>query len=153
MILISHRGNVTEKNISLENKPSYIQAAIDRGYNVEVDVWFHNKGWWLGHDKPQYKTSLKWINSHGELWVHCKNLDALYQLVSIDYDSMSNAHYFWHQSDDFTLTSRGFIWTYPAKKLTPLSICVLPEIARYKDSDLKKCLGICSDQIENYKYL
>ena len=25
-------------------------------------------------------------------------------------------NYFWHQTDDFTLTSHGYIWTYPGKK-------------------------------------
>ena len=58
------------------------------------------------------------------------------------------AHYFWHQNDDYTITSKGFIWTYPGKKLLPQSICVLPEIVNYKTID---CLGICSDFILKYK--
>ena len=58
------------------------------------------------------------------------------------------AHYFWHQEDDYTITSRGFIWTYPGKKLFPNSICVLPEHANYKDIN---CKGICSDFIDKYK--
>ena len=59
-----------------------------------------------------------------------------------------NAHYFWHQEDDYTITSKGYIWTYPSKKLLPNSICVLPEKASYKSFN---CLGICSDFIEKYK--
>ena len=38
MILISHRGNISGKNVSLENNPNYIKDAIYLGYNVEVDV-------------------------------------------------------------------------------------------------------------------
>ena len=37
MILISHRGNINGPNIDKENKPSYISAAIDKGYDCEVD--------------------------------------------------------------------------------------------------------------------
>ena len=63
-------------------------------------------------------------------------------------------NHFWHQEDDFTLTSRGVIWTYPNKELTPKSICVLPE--RNNDNSLtmlpKELLGICSDYIVNYKH-
>jgi len=58
------------------------------------------------------------------------------------------AHYFWHQEDDYTITSEGYIWTYPGKKLFNKSICVLPETHDYKNLN---CLGICSDFIEKYK--
>ena len=57
-------------------------------------------------------------------------------------------HCFWHQEDDVTLTSKGFMWTYPGKPLTDKSICVLPE----KNNQIpKKALGICSDCIVNYR--
>ena len=35
---------------------------------------------------------------------------------------------FEHQEDDVTLTSEGYIWTYPNKQLTDNSIAVLPEL-------------------------
>ena len=59
-----------------------------------------------------------------------------------------NAHYFWHQKDDITLTSKGYFWTFPGKKLTKNSICVLPEW-----NSLRKfnCAGVCSDFISKYK--
>ena len=53
MILISHRGNINGKNESLENSKSYIKRALDLGYDVEVDVWFNNKTFYLGHDEPK----------------------------------------------------------------------------------------------------
>ena len=44
-------------------------------------------------------------------------------------------------------TSRNFIWTYPGKKLTEKSICVLPE----KNNEIpKKAFGICSDYVVYY---
>ena len=60
------------------------------------------------------------------------------------------AHCFWHQEDDVALTSRGFLWTYPNKRLFSNSICVLPEI---QDTDLPKIdiAGVCSDFIAEYR--
>ena len=58
------------------------------------------------------------------------------------------AHHFWHQEDDYTITSKGFIWTYPGKSLLTSSICVLPEKSTYKKFE---CYGICSDYILKYK--
>ena len=62
--------------------------------------------------------------------------------------SYSDIHCFWHQEDDVTLTSRGFIWTYPGKPLTSKSICVKPE----KNFEIpKKVLGICADNVVTYR--
>jgi hypothetical protein len=35
-----------------ENSPDYIWRAIQAGYNVEVDVWFVDGKFKLGHDEP-----------------------------------------------------------------------------------------------------
>ena len=61
MILISHRGNVDGPNPEKENHPSYIDMTIKAGYNVEIDVWYIDNNWYLGHDAPQYiiKTSTR----------------------------------------------------------------------------------------------
>ena len=139
MILISHRGNVKGKDKN-ENHPELILDALKMGFNVEIDVWYSKGNFYLGHDKPQYKVKKKFL-IHSKFWCHAKNPAAIYEL------SKTNAHYFWHQEDDYTITSKGFIWTYPGKKLLPNSICVLPENANYIKID---CLGICSDFIKKY---
>ena len=38
MIKISHRGNIKGPNMDRENRPSYVDAALQLGYDVEVDV-------------------------------------------------------------------------------------------------------------------
>ena len=38
MILISHRGNINGRDEDRENHPEYIQEALDRGYDVEIDL-------------------------------------------------------------------------------------------------------------------
>ena len=141
MIFISHRGNINGINKKFENNPNYIQHAIDKGFNVEIDVWYKDY-FFLGHDKPQYKISSKFLEN-SKFWCHAKNLEALEKLQKL------RTKYFWHQNDDYTLTSNGYLWTYPGKKLSKKSICVLPETKKTK---IKKFIsGICSDFIERYK--
>ena len=141
MYLISHRGNINGIQKDNENKPQYIDKALSSGYDVEVDVRFDNNKFFLGHDFNQYQINKDFLLNE-KIWCHAKTKESLMALQEI------NAHYFWHQEDDYTITSKGFIWTYPGKKLLPQSICVLPENENYKNID---CLGICSDFIQRYK--
>ena len=53
MIYISHRGNLNGINPKQENKPSYIFNALERSFDVEVDVWFVKGKFYLGHDEPE----------------------------------------------------------------------------------------------------
>lgn len=143
MILISHRGNLTGRVKERENSPDYIQEALDAGFDVEIDVWKSESKWYLGHDKPQYEVSYEFLRNP-RLWCHAKNLEALYDMSFCD----EKIHFFWHQKDDFTLTSKGFIWTYPGQQLTDHSICVLPERAEHS---FFSAYGVCSDYIMSYK--
>jgi hypothetical protein len=145
MILISHRGNTSGSIPSYENEPNYIDLAIKKGFDVEVDIWCIDKTLWLGHDKPQYEINFIWICDRiSKLWIHCKNTDAMIFFKESGYP----LNYFWHQKDDMTITSIGYFWTYPGMKLTSNSIAVMPEI---KDFDnIERAYGICSDFISKY---
>ena len=61
MILISHRGNISGKNSKLENNPDYIIEAKKKGFDVEVDVWFKNNKFYLGHDYPKFEVKQKFL--------------------------------------------------------------------------------------------
>lgn len=143
--LIAHRGNINDRIESYENEPCYIDKAIEAGYEVEVDVWYVNNTLYLGHDKPQYGVNFQWFKDRVlDLWIHCKNVEAINYFSDTDYDF----NYFWHENDTITLTSKNYIWVYPGKQPIEKSIAVMPEI---NDDDLSKCIGICSDYIEKYK--
>jgi hypothetical protein len=147
MILISHRGNINGKDESKENKPSYIVDAIRKGYNVEVDFWYDNGKFVLGHDEPQYSIPLDFIeNYYRYLWIHCKNHDALSKLVEIDRGGVY-FNYFWHDTDDVIITSKGYMWANPGTYIEG-SIAVMPE---YKKDKIDGRLGVCSDYIINYE--
>ena len=144
MILISHRGNINGRFESYENEPNYIDLAISKGYDVEVDVWHKDDLLWLGHDNPQYNVDFRWFCDRiYKLWIHCKNFESVFFFKECGYEF----NYFWHQEDDITLTSLNHIWAYPGKQPIKNSISVMPEL---NNDDISKCLGICSDYIEKY---
>ena len=145
MKLIAHRGNTNGSMESLENEPTYIDLALNKGYDVEVDVWYVDGQLYLGHDKPQYVIEFKWFKERLlNLWVHCKNIEA----VLFFRDNQYPFNYFWHETDTITLTSLNHIWAYPGKQPIKNSIAVMPEI---NNDDTTECIGICSDYVEKYK--
>jgi hypothetical protein len=144
MILISHRGNLIGPNPLKENSLQYIQEALDKGFDVEIDIWLNDGIFYLGHDVIQYEVTLDWLNKRkNNLWIHCKNIEAIEWFNG----SLETYNYFWHQEDTVTLTSKSFIWAYPGKQPINRSIAVMPEIF---NDDLNSCIGICSDYIQNY---
>ncbi len=143
-VLISHRGNTSGINKELENSPKYIESAINNGYEVEVDIWMKDDEFFLGHDSPEYKIDSTWmIRNKNKLWFHCKNLDILNYFS----EQKEDYKFFWHQQDDYTLTSNGYIWTYPEKRVTKKSIIV----SLGKEIVEHEVFGICSDFVDFLK--
>ena len=146
MRIISHRGNLDGPN-SNENTAHSIDLAILKDFDVEIDVWEVDGLLFIGHDEPILKIDYRWLRDRAcYLWVHCKNLGAIEIMNMFNY----NIPYFWHQNDDFTLTSNGYIWTYPGKSLCHKSIAVLPELPGTLPTDI---YAICTDFPEKYKEL
>lgn len=141
MILISHRGNIYGSEPKLENSPKQIEKVLSMGYDVEIDVWVENNEILLGHDKGEYKIDLNFLKND-KLWCHTKNIYALNLLLK------NNVHCFWHQNDQYTLTSKGFVWVYPGEKLIENCIAVKPK--NINDCLLAKCKGVCSDFVGSY---
>jgi len=147
MKLICHRANFDSIDYENENNPNKINYCLNLGYDVEIDVWKIKEKFYLGHDEPKFPITQDYLINN-KFWCHAKNLDALYEMLKI-----KNINCFWHQEDNFTITSNGYIWTYPNKELTNNSIAVLPERSQYDTNTLKRCYGICSDNVVKYEYL
>ena len=144
MLLIAHRGNIKGRRPDLENSPFYLLTALEKGYDVEVDVWYNDDKWYLGHDSPQYLVERVFVETKG-FWCHAKNLQALESMIEC------GIHCFWHQEDDFTLTSKGYLWTYPGKPVCSRSILVCKDedtTLQMAQQDIK---GICSDYVEKIR--
>jgi len=148
MLLISHRGNIDGSNPDKENHPTYLQNAINCGYHAEVDVWYIDGKYILGHDKPQYEISSEFL-LNDKLWHHTKNIQALFHLNRMRPNYLINC--FFHNTDEAILTSGGWIWTYPGGILTEDSIAVMPEIVDTWKID--NCYGVCTDQCKYYSTL
>jgi hypothetical protein len=137
MKIISHRGNVIGP-CDLENHPKHIQELLNKKIDCEIDVWYLNKKFYLGHDLGQYEINLSFLRQEG-LWCHAKNLNALQVMLS------NNINCFWHENDDFTLTSNGFIWTFMNKPICEKSIIVDNSANWIKNN--YNCYGVCTDYI------
>ena len=143
-IYISHRGNITGPNPDRENHPVYVFEAMAEGYDVEIDVWVTGDNVWLGHDRPSYSVNKKMLQIPG-LWCHAKSEEALHFMIE---NKVPN--YFWHQEDDVTLTSSGYIWTHSNNNIyTNKSIvCHMGRPTPQDMVNYKNTSGICSDYIE-----
>lgn len=135
MKIIAHRGNVVGPS-DKENHPKYIAIALSLGFDVEVDVWYLNGYFYLGHDEPLYKIGESYLENK-KMWCHAKNLDALSKMLN-----NNRIRSFWHENDRRTLTSDNFIWTYPNVKVCDKSVIV------HLDNDWKNkydCYAVCTD--------
>lgn len=146
MRLIAHRGNLHGPDIQSENDPDYIDEAIGLGYDVEVDLWLFDNELFLGHDLWQYEINGKWlVDRMDKLWIHCKNVDALDRCLKL------GLHCFSHDTDEATLTSKGYIWAYPGSEIySQRCVIVLPEVQeKYLDFEVPSTFfGMCSDYVE-----
>lgn len=146
-LIIAHRGNIYGPNPSLENTPEYVAATLSNGYDVEIDVWWVNGLWWLGHDLPQYHINESFLcdNKDG-LWCHAKNLEALSRMLDM------KLRCFFHVNDEYTLTSCGHIWSFIGSAYNHKTVVVMPELSNNIDtSNPLECYGICTDYAEKYK--
>lgn len=129
--IIAHRGNLNG-NEGCENTIATFKKCFKKQLDVEADVWFIDGRYFLGHDKPEERVEKQFLLNN-PVWCHAKNLPALEEMLT------DNIHCFWHQNDNFTLTSRNYIWTFPNYTVTPKSVIVTNKIPN--DS----CFGICTD--------
>ena len=145
MKLIAHRGNINGPNKEFENRPEYILNTLSLGFDCEIDVHMIDNELWLGHDNPQYKIDINFLlDNKDKFWIHCKNLEALNYL----YD-FKKLNIFWHNNDEYTITSKGYIWSYIGMKTTEKIICVMPELQenKYINNIFKdiNCYALCTE--------
>lgn len=144
MKIIAHRGNRYGPTPRLENWPTFLYQALREGFDIEVDIWFHQNQWYTGHDNPQYPVRTYAEFPSSRTWFHAKNLAALERLTL---DEKVNV--FWHDSDRYTITSRGYIWAAPGQPLgfADRTIDVLPERSGYGGIGpiSLSTYGVCTD--------
>lgn len=143
MLKIAHRGNTIGKSPD-ENKPSHVLNALSQGFDAEVDIWFYENSLWAGHDGARYLLNSDFMDNNlviDHVWFHCKNLEALTYFL----DSPIKYKFFWHQNDNYALTSNNIIWTYPGKELSPKSVIVTFE--EEIPEEYRNTFGVCGDYV------
>ena len=141
MICFSHRGNLYGKS-GKENTVESITIAVNSGYHVEIDIWKIGNKLFLGHDEPDEMIDIDFLKNPLFL-CHAKNAPALEEMIK-----HSDIHCFWHEEDKYTITSKGYIISYPGfSRLGKKTIIMKPEL---HSKDFGDCYGICSDYISCY---
>jgi len=142
MIIYSHRGNFGGH--AIENAAN--KLPLDR-WSCEIDLWKIKDMLYLGHDGPEYLVMGNWLEYYSDkLLIHAKNADALSYLIN-----SPKLLGFWHQTDDFTLTTDGkHAIIYPGKQLIPNAIVMKPELYHWDTLVESKPFGICTDYPELY---
>ena len=96
--------------------------------------------YFLGHDYPQYKIDIEWLNKRKDkLWIHAKDYESVTFLKNTD------LNWFWHDKDDMTLTSHGYIWSNIGKYFEG-GITVSLESTDLPDN----ILGVCTDELKKF---
>lgn len=150
MKMIAHRALTAGPSCELENTPSEIHSCLLMGLDVEIDVWFVQGNWWLGHDQPTHQTTVDLLTQSG-MWIHAKNDEAAFELRVL-MQHKPHINFFWHQEDHRTLTSQGHWWTYSGQSLCAHSVAVMPEwhmpLHQLKTwCGHQSCAAVCSDWI------
>jgi hypothetical protein len=62
-------------------------------------------------------------------------------------------NFFWHQEDDYTLTSKNIVWAYPGQlPVSEYTIMVMPEVVSWSVQEVydMQPYGVCSDYVFKY---
>ncbi len=108
--IISHRANLHGPNPNTENTIEAIKECIEAKVDLELDIWYKNGSFFLGHDAPKIEFdpfSFDFDTSY--VWFHCKTIETLDNLYKLHFwagQHWNNQYrFFFHDKDDMTLTS------------------------------------------------
>ena len=152
MIYIAHRGNISGPKPEFENTPLYIEAALDRGFHVEVDIRCDGNRLFLGHDEASTEISVNWLLHCGSrILVHAKDVGTALRLVPC------RIAVFCHESDQFTavhgtVMEQHCVWLHNRALLTPsvAARCLIPLITQVEiklHPSKIDCAGVCTDHV------
>jgi hypothetical protein len=147
MKLISNAGNLFGLTDNA-NKPEHIEAAINQGFDVKVDLWLKDKKLYLGDFEPEYKLEIDFLEKHHhKLWLHCHDLDIIEKFHDLD-PMGTNLNYFYLTCENLVRTSKWYNIMWNAK---PIKGCVFMNPERYSEYEFSQCFGLISNSIAIYR--
>lgn len=149
MIIISHRGNIDGREPEFENSPDFIDEAIKKGYDVEIDLRILDDELYLGHDFPQYKIDIFWLyERRNSLWIHTKDYESIIKIID------TNLRFFFHEKESHTLISNtNLIWSHNLEEAGTKSVIPLLSKNDIKNyfSEPFDVFGVCTDYVLDFK--
>jgi hypothetical protein len=136
MKFISHRGNFKGIDKERENTLEYALEAIAAGYDVELDVRFHNGGLWFGHDEPKEEIIDEKFLISPRIWVHAKDTPVYWYLKH----KLIGANFFMHEDENYCITSMGYVWQH--SRLGPFVFKAGQIIGIYADNFINPHLSL-----------
>ena len=138
---IAHRALVNGPDKTIENDISAIVDRCSRGLYSEIDIWYKDYKWYLGHDAPEKQISLPYLLSP-YLFIHAKNVEAFHELQKLSDIHGLNLRIFYHTEEHYALTTRGETIIYPGLPEKEGWLYMMPERTQLV---LQSCSMICSD--------
>jgi 3-deoxy-D-manno-octulosonate 8-phosphate phosphatase (KDO 8-P phosphatase) len=146
MRFIAHRGNVDGAEPGRENAPEYLNAALARGFDVETDVVFEDRAFWLGHDRPAHRVELGFLLNR-RVWAHCKTPATLAELAKY-----RDCNAFFQADDAVAVTTRGDLWVHSRCDLAgPRAVRTVIGFEPALAAARPELLGLCSDYVALYQ--
>jgi hypothetical protein len=138
---IAHRGLIDGPNHQAENSMTTTTEWCRQGRASEIDIWWHQGRFWIGHDEPREPVSPECLHSE-YLWIHAKNPEGLYHLQKLSNEKGWGLRIFYHTDEDYVLTTTGDTIIYPGLPdmegwtyMMPESSDVIPTVAAKICSD------------------
>jgi hypothetical protein len=138
---IAHRGLTDGPNHSSENSIETIRERCKKGLASEIDIWWKDNAFWIGHDSPREPVSLEFLCSD-YLWIHAKHMESFYELQRISNEQGLGLRIFYHTDEDYVLTTHGDTIIYPGLDDVDGWTYMMPEMCTIRPS---KASAICSD--------
>ena len=125
---IAHRGLIDGPNHEAENSITKITEWCYQGHASEIDIWWHQEAFWIGHDEPREPVSPEFLRSE-YLWIHAKNTTGFYYLQKLSNEKGWGLRIFYHTDEDYVLTTTGDTIIYPGLPDIEGWTYMMPEMA------------------------
>lgn len=149
MRLIAHRGNTKGFDPAGENRITYLSQALDKGYDVEVDVRLMDGLIWLGHDKPLEVVGPQFFRS-SRVWTHAKD-PATFAYLS----RFPDVQCFYQDKDLISMTTNGYLWCNSLHPISDSKAIIFqgrmqqPETGLVMEN-IPNVFGVYSDWVESF---
>lgn len=138
---IAHRGLIAGPDPAHENSIEILQKRKEAGLHSEIDIWWKQGNFWIGHDFPHEIVSLEFLTSP-YFWIHAKHDQSFRELQRISLEKGLGLRIFYHTDEDYVLTTHGDTIIFPGLEDCSGWVYMMPESGKIVPSCAS---AICSD--------